>query len=111
MKDFLRSVIIVIIIICGIAVYFGHYMLNVAVRPESDRRHQLDSCYARVYNKYPELQIWHDSLVAKGNLRDTFLLADDGTKRHGLTVKWYLARASRLRRQCRRHDAIFLYAL
>ena len=86
MKDFLRSVIIVIIIICGIAVYFGHYMLNVAVRPESDRRHQLDSCYARVYNKYPELQIWHDSLVAKGNLRDTFLLADDGTKRHGLIL-------------------------
>ena len=87
MKDFLRSVIIVIIIICGIAVYFGHYMLNVAVRPESDRRHQLDSCYARVYNKYPELQIWHDSLVAKGNLRDTFLLADDGTKRHGLILR------------------------
>ena len=62
-------------------------MLNVAVRPESDRRHQLDSCYARVYNKYPELQIWHDSLVAKGNLRDTFLLADDGTKRHGLILR------------------------
>ena len=87
MKDFLRSVIIVIIIICGIAVYFGHYMLNVAVRPEIDRRHQLDSCYARVYNKYPELQLWHDSLVAKGTLRDTFLLADDGTKRHGLILR------------------------
>lgn len=86
MKDFLRSVIIVIILLCGIAVYFGHYMLNEALTPEIDRRHQLDSCYARVYNKYPELQIWHDSLVAKGNLRDTFLLADDGSKRHGLIL-------------------------
>ena len=87
MKDFLRSIIIIIFILCGIAVYFGHYMLNVAVNPESDRRHQLDSCYARVYIKYPELQIWHDSLVANGNLRDTFLLADDGTKRHGLILR------------------------
>ncbi len=87
MKNFIRFVLIVLLILCGIAIYFGYYMLNVAVKPDSDRRHQLDSTYLRVYNKYPEMKLWHDSLVAKGNLRDTFLIAEDGTKRHGLILQ------------------------
>lgn len=87
MKDFIRFVLIVILILCGIAIYFGYFILNVATKPESDRRHMIDSTYTRVFNKYPELQAWNDSLTAKGNLRDTFLLANDGTRRHGLILK------------------------
>ena len=87
MKDFFRFVIIVLLIICGVAIYFGHYMLDVAVKPEADYRHQLDSTFLRVYNKYPELKAWHDSLVSKGNLRDTVLQAADGTRRHGLILQ------------------------
>lgn len=87
MKDFIRFVLIVLILLCGIAIYFGYYMLNVAVRPDFDRRHQLDSTYVRVYNRYPELELWRDSLAAKGNLRDTVLLAEDGSKRHGLILQ------------------------
>jgi len=87
MKGFIRFILIVAIIICGIAIYFGYFMLNAAIHPEMDYRHQLDSTYFRVYNRYPELKIWHDSLVSKGNLRDTFLIAEDGTKRHGLILQ------------------------
>lgn len=86
MKDFLRFVLIVLVIIAGVALYFGHFMLQVAVNPDSDRRHQLDSTYVRVYQRYPELRAWHDSLAARGNLRDTMLLAADGTRRHGLIL-------------------------
>jgi len=87
MKSFIRFILSVVVIICCIAVYFGNFMLNVAVNPDLDRRHQLDSTYMRVYDKYPELKLWHDSLIEKGNLRDTVLLTDDGSKRHGLILQ------------------------
>ncbi len=87
MKGFIRFILIVAIIICGVAIYFGYFMLNTATQPEEDYRHQLDSTYVRVYNRYPEMKVWHDSLVMKGNLRDTFLVAEDGTRRHGLILQ------------------------
>ena len=86
MKGFFKFVLLVVLILCGVSIYFGHYMLGVAVTPDSDRRHLLDSTYARVYNKYPELKTWYDSLAQRGNLRDTFLLAANGSRRHALIL-------------------------
>lgn len=81
------KILVALLIIAGIILYLGNFMLGVAVTPSSDRRHQLDSTEARVFNKYPELREWRDSLVAKGNWRDTMLVADDGTRRHALILQ------------------------
>lgn len=87
MKIFFRVLVILVIVLCGVVLYFGNFMLEVAVHPESNRRHEIDTCYAQLYGKYPELEAWHDSLAAKGNLRDTMLMADDGLLRHALILQ------------------------
>jgi len=79
--------ILLAVVLCGLVIYFGNFMLEVAVHPESNRRHEIDSCYAAIYRKYPEMKLWHDSLVTKGNWRDTMLVADDGLKRHALILQ------------------------
>lgn len=81
------KILVILLIFASILLYLANYMLGVAVTPSSDRRHQLDSTEARVFNKYPEMREWRDSLIAKGNWRDTMLLAEDGTRRHALILQ------------------------
>lgn len=86
MKTFTRLLILIIVLLAILATAMGNMLLEVAVDPASDRRHQIDSCYEEVYRKYPEMQAWHDSLIEHGLWRDTILKASDGSRRHGLIL-------------------------
>lgn len=87
MKNFIKFIVITAVLLTGIIAYLGNFMLEVAVHPEDDLRHQYDTCYAQIYRKYPEMKVWHDTLVEKGNWRDTMLVAQDGMKRHGMILR------------------------
>lgn len=87
MKKILFVFIGVLVIICVIVAAIGKFMLNVAIRPESQRRFQLDSCYTAVYHSYPEMEEWYDSLQTKGNWRDTILLDENGLRHHAVVIE------------------------
>lgn len=87
MKKFLYILLAVIVIASGAVIYLANYMLESAVNPSDPRRHQIEGCFQEVYNAYPEMQAWHDSLVEHGLWRDTVLLASDGSRRHGLILQ------------------------
>lgn len=87
MKKLLYCVLITVIVLGGIVIYLGNLMLEMAVNPADQRRQDVEACYAEVYEAYPTMKLWHDSLVANGNWRDTVLTAADGTHRHGIILQ------------------------
>lgn len=80
-----------LIILAGIVLFIlalvggtSDYMLNVAVHPDSQRRFEIDSCYAKVFEQYPDMKPWRDSLIELGLWRDTFLLDEDNLRHHAV---------------------------
>lgn len=62
------------------------YLLSYALRPADDG-HDVAATWAGMHRDYDGLQAWHDSLLRHHALRDTFLLAPDGTRLHALYVR------------------------
>lgn len=88
-----RKKMILVILIVGmitslvtIVFAIGAYTLNVACLPDNPRRNNLDMCFEEVYQSYPEMRLWRDSLVSQGLWRDTFVVAEDGLKRHAFIL-------------------------
>lgn len=84
MKKFYKILALFIALLCIVDIEVGNIMLEVAVHPKSTRRFDVKDCYEAVYKQYPEMREWHDTLVAKGNLRDTMLLDMDEVYHHAL---------------------------
>lgn len=87
MKKILYAILVIAVLLGGIIVALSNMLLEIAVNPDFDRRHDIAFCYQEVYEKHPEMQLWHDTLVAKGNWRDTVLTASDGLHRHALVLE------------------------
>ena len=87
MKKFGITLAAVVAVLLIAVVLVANHALEMAVHPEENKTRDIEGCYAKVYNAYPELEQWHDSLVAKGLWRDTMLVASDGSKRHGLILQ------------------------
>ena len=87
MKKFITiaSIIIVVLVIAGGVI--GNYALNLAVCPDVNSGKDIAATYEEVFDEYPGLEQWYDSLVSHGLLRDTFVVAEDGLKRHGLILQ------------------------
>lgn len=64
----------------------GGYMLRVSLQPEPTSR-DLDASYQYMYATYPRLKSWVDSLRSEHALRDTMIVASDGSRLHGLYVR------------------------
>lgn len=79
----LGTVITVLLII----VITSYFMLQMAVKPQPDRRHDIQGCYDEVYASYPDMRTWHDSLVALNRWRDTTIMAEDGLRRHAIVLQ------------------------
>lgn len=50
----------------------------------NERGKNLDTSYTFMYDRYPVLRPWVDSLRHESALRDTFITTDDGTRLHAL---------------------------
>lgn len=84
MKKFIFILIGSILFISALIASLSNYLLSVAVTPESQRRFQIDECYAAVFESYPEMKPWLDSLQTQGYWRDTFLLDHEGLRHHAV---------------------------
>ena len=63
----------------------GWYFLEYALRP-ANRGRDVDESYRVMFETYPGLNAWVDSLRCEEALRDTFVQATDGACLHGLFI-------------------------
>lgn len=87
MKKFLIILSGVIVVLLVITLVAANICLEMAVHPKENKSRNLEMCYESVFRHYPEMEVWRDSLVDNGLLRDTMLVASDGLKRHGLILQ------------------------
>lgn len=89
MKKILRYSLISLITLCAILLCGGYYMLGHALKPDNlvtSSRNSVTS-YKYMFNQYPELQPWVDSLQNAGALRDFYLESDRGERLHALYIE------------------------
>ena len=62
------------------------FMLNFSLKPDSKIQNKDSISYQYMFQEYPFLEAWVDSLNYEGALRDTFLVNQRGKKLHGYFV-------------------------
>lgn len=60
------------------------YMLSYSLTPTHNTGKDIAGSYEYMFNEYPFIKPWVDSLQAIGALRDTFIVNDEGKKLHAL---------------------------
>ena len=85
-----KSTRIALYVIAGVilvlfAVLYGasRYMLGFSLKPDPGRK-DVDSTYNILYERFPDMRTWVDSLRSSGRLRDTFVVMQDGLRMHAL---------------------------
>ncbi|MCD8166617.1 MAG: alpha/beta hydrolase [Bacteroides sp.] len=86
MKRFLRVVLMLAGIILVAVIAGSVYMLNYSLRPVN-RGHDIAGSYEYLYESYPYLRSWVDSLDRHNALRDTFITSRDGYRLHAYFVE------------------------
>ena len=71
-----------ILLLWGVSSYF----LTFALQPDNEGK-DIDGSWEYMYNKYPFLESWTDSLKQAAALKDTFIYAPDGVKLHAFYVE------------------------
>ncbi len=85
MKKLLRIGIITLLVLIAIVTGASFYMLGYSLQPEN-RGKNLEGSYEYMYENYPYLKSWVDSLNHESALKDTFINADDGTRLHAYYI-------------------------
>lgn len=87
MKKILRYSLISLIAFCSILLCGGYYMLGQSLRPDDlARARNSETSYEYMFNQYPEIQPWVDSLRTVGALRDFYIENDRGERLHALYI-------------------------
>ena len=84
-KKYLIGTGIVLVLLAAILLGAGQYMLNYSLRPDN-RGRNLAGSWQYMFDTYPYLKSWKDSLQNAGALKDTFIYAPDDVKMHAYYV-------------------------
>ena len=89
MKRTIKFISITLLAIILLLFGVGYYMLNYALKPEGLETHsrRISDTYAYLYEDYPEMYFWIDSLRTTKALRDTFIQSERGERLHALYVR------------------------
>lgn len=90
-----RILLIIMAIFFIVLTAASFYMLKISLRPELKGNSEAES-YQEIFNDYPFLKPWVDSLNQKAAIKDTFIVNDKGVKLHG----YYIA-AAKLQKRLR----------
>lgn len=82
MKKAVRYICVTLATLAIMAGIGGYYLVDYALSPDN-RGKDIEGSYAYMYKEYPRLRPFLDSLRQTGALRDTFIMATDGTRLHG----------------------------
>ena len=88
MKKTIKYSILGLAALCTVVLCGGYYMLGHALKPEGliTRSRNIAESYNFMFEQYPELQPWVDSLVTVGALKDFYIENDRGETLHALYV-------------------------
>lgn len=86
MRKILLCTVVLLMVVLAVIVGASFYMLGYSLSPDPNRT-DVDSCYAELYDSYPETKPWVDSLNRVGALRDTFVVMPTGERHHALYIR------------------------
>jgi len=87
MKKILYCLLVVFVLFVGASLFGAYKLVSVATTPEDNYGKNYDVAYTIIYNKYPEMKAWWDSLVANNLCRDVYITNEEGHKLHGLLLE------------------------
>ncbi len=86
MKKLIITLAVIAVVLLAVVVGGGIYMFGVSLDRKVTPTDEAEA-YAFLYEHDPNLKLWVDSLREHSALRDTFILANDGSKLHALYVR------------------------
>lgn len=85
MKKLYYGILIMIVVPVAILTGASFYMLDYSLKPDNEGK-DLTGSYEYMYENYPYLKPWVDSLNHASALKDTFIKANDGTRLHAYHI-------------------------
>ena len=88
MKKAIKYSILGLAALCTVLLCGGYYMLGYSLKPDDlvSRSRNIAASYDFMYERYPELHPWVDSLMTAGVLKDFYIENDRGETLHALYV-------------------------
>ena len=88
MKKAIKYSILGLAALCTVLLCGGYYMLGYSLKPDDlvSRSRNIAASYDVMYERYPELHPWVDSLMTAGVLKDFYIENDRGETLHALYV-------------------------
>ena len=88
MKKAIKYSILGLAALCTVLLCGGYYMLGYSLKPDDlvSRSRNIAASYDFMYERYPELHPWVDSLMTAGALKDFYIENDRGETLHALYV-------------------------
>ena len=88
MKKTIKYSILGLAALCTVLLCGGYYMLGYSLKPDDlvSRSRNIAASYDFMYERYPELHPWVDSLMTAGALKDFYIENDRGEPLHALYV-------------------------
>ena len=88
MKKAIKYSILSLAALCTLLLCGGYYMLGYSLKPDDlvSRSRNIAASYDFMYERYPELHPWVDSLMTAGALKDFYIENDRGETLHALYV-------------------------
>ena len=86
-KRIFRGIVIAVVIFAAILAGGSLYLLRYSLQPLATIEAKNASSYEYMYEEYPFLEPWVDSLYRTGALRDTSILGREGERLHALYVR------------------------
>ena len=84
-KKLTISIVAVLLLLAGVSLGGGFYMIDYALRPANENLNQ-GATMEVMCRRYPHIRAWMDSIRHDGALRDTFITAADGMRLHAYFV-------------------------
>ena len=75
---------VLIIILIALPLYIANQAVEMVVNPNRDTSRNPEKAYAQLFEELPPAKTWVEDLQARGALRDTFIIANDGRRLHAV---------------------------
>ena len=84
MKRIVRISVAAVLVVAAVLLGGSFYMLSYSLRPDRVMAEKNADSYKYMYEEYPFLEPWVDSLTRAGALRDTTICDSDGLRLHAI---------------------------
>jgi len=87
MKKVLYTFLAIIALLAIASLYGAYTLVSIATTPEDNYGKDYDVAFQIVYNRYPEMKVWYDSLVENNLCRDVYITNEEGLTLHGMLLE------------------------